>query len=37
MPANYRISLETLRGSPGRVAQDVERGGSVIVERCGSE
>ncbi len=32
MRANNRIPLETLRRSLGRVAQDVERGGSVVVE-----
>jgi prevent-host-death family protein len=37
MPANNRISLETLRRSLGRVARDVERGGSVVVERRGEE
>jgi prevent-host-death family protein len=37
MRANNRISLETLRRSLGRVAQDVERGGSVVVERRGEE
>jgi len=35
--ANNRIPLETLRRSLGRVAQDVERGGSVVVERRGEE
>lgn len=37
MRANNRIPLETLRRSLGRVAQDVERGESVIVERRGEE
>ena len=37
MSANNRISLETLRRSLGRVAQDVERGGSMVVERRGEE
>ncbi len=37
MRINNRIPLETLRRSLGRVAQDVERGGSVIVERRGEE
>jgi len=37
MRANNRIPLETLRRSLGRVAQDVERGGSVVVERRGEE
>ena len=37
MPANNRISLETRRRSLGRVAQDVERGGPVVVERRGEE
>lgn len=31
------IPLEKLRRSLGRVAQDVERGGSVVVERRGEE
>lgn len=35
--ANNRIPLETLRRSLGRVAQDVERGGSVVIERRGEE
>ncbi|WP_166178554.1 type II toxin-antitoxin system prevent-host-death family antitoxin [Rubrobacter tropicus] len=34
---NNRIPLETLRRSLGQVAQDVERGGSVVVERRGEE
>jgi prevent-host-death family protein len=37
MRSNNRIPLETLRRSLGRVAQDVERGGSVVVERRGEE
>lgn len=37
MRPNNRIPLETLRRSLGRVAQDVERGSSVIVERRGEE
>ena len=37
MRPNNRISLETLRRSLGRVAQDVERGSSVVVERRGEE
>jgi prevent-host-death family protein len=37
MQPNNRIPLETLRRSLGRVAQDVERGGSVVVERRGEE
>ncbi len=37
MQANNRIPLETLRRSLGRVARDVERGGSVVVERRGEE
>ena len=37
MRPNNRIPLETLRRSLGRVAQDVERGGSVVVERRGEE
>lgn len=37
MMANNHIPLETLRRSLGRVAQDVERGGSVVVERRGEE
>jgi prevent-host-death family protein len=37
MRPNNRIPLETLRRSLGQVAQDVERGGSVIVERRGEE
>lgn len=37
MRANNRIPLETLRRSLGRVAQDVERGSSVVVERRGEE
>lgn len=37
MRAKKRIPLETLRRSLGRVAQDVERGGSVVVERRGEE
>ncbi len=37
MLANNRIPLETLRRSLGRVAQDVERGDSVVVERRGKE
>ena len=37
MQAKNRIPLETLRRSLGRVAQDVERGGSVVVERRGEE
>lgn len=34
---NNRIPLETLRRSLGQVAQDVERGGSVVIERRGEE
>ena len=37
MQSRNRIPLETLRRSLGRVAQDVERGGSVVVERRGEE
>ena len=37
MRPNNRIPLETLRRSLGQVAQDVERGGSVVVERRGEE
>ncbi len=37
MRAKNRIPLETLRRSLGRVAQDVERGSSVVVERRGEE
>lgn len=37
MREDNRIPLETLRRSLGRVAQDVERGDSVIVERRGEE
>jgi prevent-host-death family protein len=37
MRPNNRIPLETLRRSLGRVAQEVERGNSVIVERRGEE
>ena len=37
MRPNNRIPLETLRRSLGRVAQDVERGNSVVVERRGEE
>ena len=37
MRANNRIPLETLRRSLGRVAREVERGGSVVVERRGEE
>ncbi len=37
MRPNDRIPLETLRRSLGRVAQDVERGSSVVVERRGEE
>ena len=37
MRAKNRIPLETLRRSLGRVAQDVERGDSVVVERRGEE
>ncbi len=37
MQSNNRIPLETLRRSLGRVAQDVERGHSVVVERRGEE
>lgn len=37
MRAKNRIPLETLRRSLGRVAQDVERGGSVVIERRGEE
>src|SRR5918994_2066603 len=37
MQPRNRIPLETLRRSLGRVAQDVERGGSVVVERRGEE
>jgi prevent-host-death family protein len=32
-----RVSLEELRRSLGRVAQEVERGSSVIVERRGEQ
>ncbi|MDQ3386746.1 MAG: type II toxin-antitoxin system prevent-host-death family antitoxin [Actinomycetota bacterium] len=35
--ADNRIPLETLRRSLGRVAQDVERGGSFVVDRRGEE
>lgn len=35
--ASNRIPLETLRRSLGRVAQEVERGSSVVVERRGEE
>jgi prevent-host-death family protein len=37
MRADNRIPLETLRRSLGRVAQDVERGDSLVVERRGEE
>jgi prevent-host-death family protein len=37
MLSNNRIPLEALRRSLGRVARDVERGESVIVERRGEE
>jgi prevent-host-death family protein len=37
MRANNRIPLETLRRSLGRVAREVERGSSVVVERRGEE
>lgn len=37
MQVKNRIPLETLRRTLGRVAQDVERGGSVVVERRGEE
>ncbi len=37
MREDNRIPLETLRRSLGRVAQDVERGDSVVVERRGEE
>ena len=37
MQASNRIPLETLRRSLGRVAQEVERGSSVVVERRGEE
>lgn len=37
MPAQDRISLETLRRSMGQVAREVERGSSVVVERRGEE
>ncbi len=37
MTADNRIPLETLRRRLGRVAQDVERGDSVVVERRGEE
>jgi prevent-host-death family protein len=37
MATNNRIPLETLRRSLGRVARDVERGDSVVVERRGEE
>ena len=37
MQSNNRIPLETLRRSLGRVAQQVERGESVVVERRGEE
>lgn len=37
MQAGSRIPLETLRRSLGRVAQEVERGSSVVVERRGEE
>lgn len=37
MRADNRIPLETLRRSLGRVAQDVERGDSMVVERRGEE
>ena len=37
MQARSRISLETLRRSMGRVAREVERGTSVVVERRGEE
>jgi prevent-host-death family protein len=37
MQPRNRIPLETLRRSLGRVAQDVERGDSVVVERRGEE
>ena len=37
MRPNNRIPLETLRRSLGRVAQEVERGSSVVVERRGEE
>ncbi|CAN5623373.1 hypothetical protein BH24ACT20_BH24ACT20_00060 [soil metagenome] len=37
MRTDNRIPLETLRRSLGRVAQDVERGDSLVVERRGEE
>lgn len=37
MQVKNHIPLETLRRTLGRVAQDVERGGSVVVERRGEE
>jgi prevent-host-death family protein len=37
MRPDNRIALETLRRSLGRVAQEVERGCSVVVERRGEE
>lgn len=37
MQARDRVSLETLRRSLGRVAQEVERGSTIIVERRGTE
>ena len=37
MLSNNRIPLETLRRSLGRVARDVERGESVVIERRGEE
>lgn len=37
MPAQGRISIETLRRSMGRVAREVEQGRSVVVERRGEE
>jgi antitoxin (DNA-binding transcriptional repressor) of toxin-antitoxin stability system len=37
MRSDNRIPLEMLRRSLGRVAQDVERGDSLVVERRGEE
>lgn len=37
MTADNRIPLETLRRGLGRIAQDVERGESLVVERRGEE
>ena len=37
MQVQNRIPLETLRRSMGRVAREVERGSSVVVERRGEE